>query len=332
MPTEVSESSSPAETSPESAEVQHDNTPINTVGDALKAFQSERERAALQQFPSKVPTPKPSTPNPRDYSGLEPEEVAYFKQMGNSAFNALKPKYLEWKQLRGEVENLRKSSAETTKHSFFEHEEAYQLTPEFRSISSNLNQIQAETSHWQKQLANIRAGQPWHPIVLNEKGEPVIGEAQEAGPEGESVVLNALMQAHSIRSDLSNKLGNIQSSFTNQHKSFISNLTKIEKDIFQGADEKALSDAMNSKLPMFPQYMHGNPLVRSLAKSLAVIDGLISMLNEAKSSKATASIKAATAASAGPKGSDTMSVGVKPGETVGNVWDEFKKARVTGLA
>jgi len=325
----------PTETSDPSTELVQQTpaeaTPLQTVGDAWNAFAKTRQE-------SKEGFQRPQNPNQppvkqgRDYSGLDQNEVAWFKNMGGLAFDELKPRYLEFKKLKAEHETLKQNFEQNSKSSFFEHDQAYQLTPEYQSHTANLNQLNAEASHWQAQLEAIRSGQPWQPLIQDEKGNVIIGEPQEASPRGEAVIMNALTQAHILKTDISNKLQGIQSSFKSQHQGFMSKLQEVDKYIFQGADQTVLEKAMATKLPMFPAHMHGNPLVKSLAKSLAVIDGLIIMLNEKKSAATTQTIKARTQANGGPSSGAVQPASATHGQTVGNVWDEFKKARMGGLA
>lgn len=314
----------------EESETHTDSQPLsNTVGEALKLFEENKTTARTGLPVARQAQARP----PRDYSGLSQEETSWFKNMGGRAFDALKPVYLEYKKLKGEIDTLRANSAEATKNSFFEHENAYQVMPDYQQFSANLAQLDAEASHWTKQLAAIEAGENWTPIVLDAKGNPVLGEEQPPSAQAKAVVLNALTQAHILKTDVSNKMGEVRNNFSSNHKNFISKLADIEKKIFEGADPAVLDKAMATKLPIFPAHMHGNPIVRSLAKSLAVIDGLVAMLNEARGARNTNILKAKTATAAGPGNNIIQTpAGGGKGNTVGAIMDEFAKAKAMGQA
>lgn len=302
----------------------------NTIGAALDAFKKEKN-TGTPQFPGKAAPAAPPVRQARDYSGLTPEEVAWFKKMDNQAFNALKPQYLEFKKLKTEHETLKQQYDSATKTTFFEQEGAYKLTPEYEHLSSNVNLLDAEISHWEEQLGRIAAGEQWIPIELDSKGNPVLGAPRDASSQAQGQVVAALTKANVLRSDISGKLSSLQDKFTTQHKGFVTKLAEVEKDIFKGGDPKALDAAMRTKLPLFPQHLHNNPLVQSLAKAAAVIEGLVLMLNQQQSAAATSTIKARTAANAGPRAGEVQPGTVK-GEKVGSILDEFHKGRAMGYA
>lgn len=299
---------------------------LNTVGAALDAFKkASGDQSHQQQQPSF------QRPNARDYSGLTAEEIPLFKKMGDVAFATLKPQYLEYKNLKVEHEKLKKQYEEGSKASFYDNEEAYQLTPEYKGLSANVNQLSAEIDHWQKQLASVRANEPWTPLVLDSKGNVVIGAPQEASPQAEATIVNQLMQGHSLKTSVADKLQQLQSNFSSQHKGFVSKISEVEAKIFEGADPKALEQAMQTKLPLFPPYLHNQPMVRTIAKLLAVNEGLIVMLNDAKAASNTNRLKANTVRAAGPNGGQVQVTGTK-GNSVGSILDEFHKAKAMGVA
>lgn len=305
-----------------SVEVPHDETKINTVGAALEAFKRAREGTTAAKPPGTA-TPKP--PQARDFSGLTPEETSWFKNMGNQAFANLKPVYLEAKRLREENEQLKKSLNDASQNTIYEHPEAYQFTPEFKSYSQNAALIDQEINHWRQQLASARAGEAWTPIVLDNEGKPVLGEPREASPEAESQIIDALTRAHAIKTDLGNKIQGIQGSFKTHHQAFVGKLNEITDKIFEGADKKQLEAAMNTKLPLFPSIYQNRPEIKALATTLAVIDGLVLMLNQAKSSNTTAALRARTTVNAGPAASSVQTPAGKVNNTVGAALADFQK-------
>ena len=302
--------------------------PGNKVSDALKAFESARNDNGFPKPSTQVQQPEKKG---RDYSNLSAEEIPLFKKMGDRSFEVLKPIFLEHKQLKKDYEKLKSEHEASSKVSFFEHEEAYQLSPEYKNLSANASSLDAEIDYWQQQLINIREGKNWAPLVLNEKGQPAIGAEQDPTPRAEAIILNGLQQAHALKTDVTNKLTSIQSSFSSQHKGFINGLAAVEKKVFEGADTATLDKAMATKLPLFPTYLHNRPEIRALAKALAVIDGMAMLLDEAKAAKATATIKTKTATNGGPRAGE-LAPGNGKVSTVGAVLDEFKKARMQGVA
>lgn len=308
-----------------------------TVGDALDAFAEltgkEIPETAEPTEPQETPEPPEPEPSPaeatgRDYSGLAEDEIPVFKRMAASSFAFLKPRYLEAKKLKEENDKLKADFEEASKASFYDNPDAYQVTPEFRHYTANITHLDNEISHWKKQIANIRAGEKWIPIVLDSKGNPALGEPLDPDPAGEAEIFDALQRAHTLRQDLVNKAENLKTTFTGAHRSFISKMTDIEKEIFKGTDEKKLETAMKAKLSLFPSHQHGRPEIRTIAKLLAVIDGFSVLLREKESKAITTQAKSRTAANGGPRAGKIQTGGVKS-NTVGAVLDEFNayKAR-----
>lgn len=312
------------ETSTESQSTSQDNS----VGAALSAFDALRAQEQGVQPVSSAPVQRPPS---RDFSDLPPEVVPWFKKMGDHAFNGLKPIYLEYLQLKKDHTDLKKQHEESSKSSFFEHENAWQLTPEFNEHVAQHNQATREINHWTEQLALIEDGQEWTPIVLDDKGNPVLGEPEPASPRAKAEVLNALLVANNYKTQSEDKITALKANFSSQHKNFAKSITDIREKVFQGADQKQLDAAMRSKLPLFPSYMHGQPLVQTLATALAVIDGLFAMLEGQKSAAVTNQIKKSTTTTAGPT-NGMIRTPAKAGETVDSVMKQFEKARALGIA
>jgi len=318
---------SPPETRSDEAETQVEapEPKANSVGAALDAFAKSKTETGFETLA------KPVTPKARDYSDLPPEMVPLFKKMGDRSFDAFKPMYLEHQKLKKEFEALKATSEQSSKASFFDHEEAYQLSPEYKHLSQNSSLLDAEINHWQQQLVNIREGKKWQPIVLDDKGNPVIGAEEDPSPRAEAYIINGLNQAHNLKIDVNNKLQGIKGTFSAQHKGFVSGLQAVEKKVFEGADQATLEKAMATKLPLFPAYLHNRPEIRALAKALAVIDGMAMLLNEKKAAATTAGIKARTQTNGGPRGGE-LQPGNGKATSVGAVFDEFKRAKMEGVA
>lgn len=300
-------------------------TPGEKVSDALAAFQRANGNAPAKPVGHSGNQPYQKTG--RDYSGLDENEVRLFKKMGDESFRILKPQYLEAKQLRAEHEKLRADMEMASKASFFEREDAYEVMPEYKHEMQNVAILDNEISHWQNQIAAIREGQDWVAIIgYDNTGRPQYSAPQKPTPQAEAQIVNAITQGHVYKSNCLSKVENLKSKFSNDYKGFVGKLKEVENNLFPGTDTKVLEQAMEKKLPLFPSYTHANPIVRSLAKALVVIDGLTMLLNEKKTANTTAALKNKTAAAAGPRGGTLAPGNTKP-QTVGAAMDEFRRMR-----
>jgi hypothetical protein len=240
--------------------------------------------------------------------------------------------FLEHKTLTEENAQLKKDIITANQASTYDNPESYTLSDEYKHHTNNLSLLDAEMNHWQEQLAHIRAGEPWNPLVYNEKGVPVIGEPRDPSVRAESQVMGALMKGHTLQNNLSDKLEELKTSHSNQHKEFLNGFQKTVDELFKGAKKEDLDKAMASKLPMFPRHTHSNPLVKGLATATALIDGLIALLDEEKGKNNVASIKSRTMVNAGPSAGAINRTGNAKTASVGDALKEFEKAKALGLA
>lgn len=309
-----------------------------TIGDALAAFNKEGVNGV--KFAEKKPDPAAKPPEQlqlfkengkRDYSGVDDDDRNLFRDMSAASFQKLKPLYIDYKKIQAENEQLKKGSAESAKQTFFEHPDSYQLTGEFRHNSTNLKLIDAETSHWKSQLAAIRNGQKWTALVgYNPDGSPKFAADQEPTAEAEADIIEAMLNARQIRGQLTTKLDDIKTNFSAQHKSYLNNMTAIEKSIFKDSDREVLTKAMERKLPIFPEYLRAKPEIQTIAKLLAVIDGYSLMLEDRKANNVTAEAKLRTATNGGGGMSNTAAAPSR-GQSAQSIIDQFAKAKQAGV-
>lgn len=318
----------------------------NTVADAVSAFsryqqggdsapstgEVNEDGTPATEAPTEV-EPQASEPTgtpQRDFSGLDPDEIPIFKKMGNEAFAYLKPKWLESKKAREDHTKLQADYENASKTSFYEHENAYQLTPEFREYAGNIQLVDREIQHWENQLARIEAGETWIPIILDAKGDPAIGNETPASPQARAQVTRMMQNAQIMRGKMVDKLDNLRTDYTTQHKSYLNQMTAVEDKIFAGTDRKVLDQAMQTKLSIFPRYLHGRAEVKIIAKLLAVVDGFSTLLSQKNSAAASTNIRGKLNQAAGPKGGSIQTGAVKA-NSVGSAMDEFNRAKAAGV-
>lgn len=309
----------------ETPEIQHDETPINTVGQALEAFDLE-----LNPQPT-VEQPQAVQPTARKFDGLEPEEVDYFKRMSNSAYNKLYPEYLAYKKLKTEHEQLQQQFKEAQALPMYAQENAWKLAPEYNELAQNAQQLSAEINHWQEQLANVEAGQPWRGLVMDPQGNIVKGPEQEASPQGKAEILSKISQGYTLQQSVQAQMSQFDQQYKERHQSFLGKLQEIDKQVFAGVDPAKLAERARPKLELFPPAFRGQPMTQMLAKALVVIEGLIAMNRAARNATTNQQIKTRTATNAGPPVSSIQS-GSDKSTTAGAIFDEFRRARLSGVA
>lgn len=307
-----------------------------SVSKALEAFSGQGFRVnppklatETQDGQTQEPPAQPARQS-RDYSGLDEAEQKIFKSMSNDAFALLKPQYLESKKLKAEHEELKQKYDTASKATFYDQDGAYQLTPDYQFKSANLQLVDREITFWKQQISAIRNGQKWTALTGYDKdGNAILAPDQEPSPEAEADIVDALINARSIRSGLAKEVDSIKENFSVIHKQYLSNMSAIEKEIFKGVDAETLNKAMSKKITMFPEHRRSNPEVQVIAKLLAVLDGYQMLISERTAEKVSAEQKTKTAVNGGPTGGVTQKTLAGKGNTAGAAIDEFNayKAR-----
>lgn len=329
-----------------SSEVAQTATTGASVSDALRSFEGigrvntdqpkkvEPKADSEGEEPEVVTPTTPETPlhrPSRDLTGLDEQEAKLFKGMSNAAFAHLKPLYLESKKLKSDYEALKAQNENLSKESFYEHQDAYQLAPDYQHATQNLQVVDREIAFWKQQIAAIRNGTKWTALVGYDKdGKPQFAPDQEPTPEAEADILGAMQNAFAIKGELSNKVNSLKTTFSDQHKRYLSGVQSVEKEIFKGVDQETLNKAMAKKITLFPEHRRNVPEVKIIAKLLAVLDGYQLMLDEKKAAAVTAEAKTKTAINGGPT-NGRLNPGISKGNTVASVMDEFNKAKAAGV-
>ena len=191
----------------------------------------------------------------RDYSGLTDEEVGLCKRMSNDAFSYVKPALLERKKLGDvikskdqEIANL-KVGKQIMPDNYYEHPEAFVLSPEYNEAQQNLSMLNTAQTHYQAQLARIEKGEPWQALSLNEKtGQLQYGPAQEPSIEAKFEVMKVFQNLNTEVQNRSRQLGELKNSFKERHTQASSIITQAVKDHLGMYDDP--------KHPMAPMLEH----------------------------------------------------------------------------
>ena len=144
--------------------------PISAVFD-LPASETAQ---TTQQTTGKSPVIPSGARNYDEY----PEEVRpVLRGLNNKHFAEYAPKLKELAQRAKEADELRAKVGQSPQF-FYEHPEAYRLSPEFQSLSQDVQYIDFESNHYAEQLARIKRGESWQEIAGYDSrtGQPVFEE------------------------------------------------------------------------------------------------------------------------------------------------------------
>lgn len=211
----------------------------------------------------------------RDYTGLEAHEQAWFRNMGGDAFKALKPMYLEYKKLKASDGTSKaafeKQLAEARNARFYEIEGAHTLDPEVQKLEGALHHIDFEINHFQKQLENLRAGEPVQMLAVNNKGEVVLDDPEDPSPKLEAELIRSLNTAIVNRSTYGQKHAAAVQNFKGQFTKYYGEMDAVRKRVF-GPHEEAIKGGTEKYLDLIPPLLRSRPEVLFGCQAMAMAD------------------------------------------------------------
>lgn len=239
----------------------------------------EDKKAAPDKVEDKKVTTNTNKQSPiiaRDYAGLPSEEADLLKHVSNQAFNYLKPVLLEKKKLGEviaakdkEIVNL-KSGKQMMPDSYFEHPQAFVLSPEYNEASNTINTLTFVQTHWKQQMARIRKGEEWQGLQIDDKtGRIAYGKPQVATPEAEADVLTYLQSVNNQVQTSQQNLINIQNNFRARHDVATNIIKQAEKEHFAVYDDPKhpMQPMIKHLMENIPTEYRGSPLASLAVKS-----------------------------------------------------------------
>lgn len=221
-----------------------------------------------------IPTEEPKNETPDEFTppeGWEPDEVEAFKTLPKEIRDKFLPRYSSLRELKDRT--------------FFEHPEAYRLSPEYSEKSAMLSLVDRVANHWSKQLEAIESGSTQiTPIEINDNGELTEGAPIEVTPRVKAMVTTWLNKAIAERSELEEQLRNYPEQFKSGYDSFSKALKDVESRLFSKVDFKKPEIAKIYSMwnNLIPKQFHGHPhieLIVKLATALTLVTQRAQMKN-----------------------------------------------------
>jgi len=226
----------------------------------------------------------------RDYSGLPENMVPLFKTMGNQAFDALKPFYMEAVKAQAELAEFKKNPPVADKNaipaSYYEHPEAYTLTPEYSAAANAAQESQLVLEHWRSQLDAVRNGATEYQTLARDPQtkQLVYGQNQKVDQRTQSYIENIFFNANNQAGTYQQKLAAVRAEYTSKHTALVNDIRGWEKkffDVFEN-EKHPLVPAYKDTLAKFPAGVQNNVLAAPLAKALTSLTALINIVTELK--------------------------------------------------
>lgn len=271
------------------------------------------ETPQYQQAQAEIlPTGQPA----RDYSDLDEAEKQIFQRMSNDAYNKLLPIYKEHKELKPKFEKLQKDASSYKDARWYDHENAYMLSPEVSNLQTQYNNLQFEEKYWQDQLAKLRAGQPANRLII-QNNQYGAGDEMPAGGQAEAEVLSNLQKAQIYQQQIMQNMQGFAENFKGRYKTMQQQLSDYGTKLF-GQLPPELDNKAKAVLESFPAEVRGRAEYNLLSKAAVVINALMARLNEVERRN-----KVVGRTVQGPLSSQQVPGGQSSGNQ--DVWSEFRR-------
>lgn len=249
-----------------------------------KAIESQED---LDKPQPQVKVKKSELPDKRDYSGIDPSLVPHFKRMGNDAFAAIKPLIIaQQEEIKKRDEEIKGLKVGKIPDSYYEHERAYMLTPEFESAATAVNEAEVVYRHWEQQLNSVREGaKTFKTIVRNQQGQLVYGQDVPADASAETKLMSLFNGAHNQLMTYNGKLAAISENYKGNYstgKQWVDNInnTGFSKD-FNDPKSRLSVAAQEYINKTMPAVFRNNPLSATVARSIITMAEMYKLLVQA---------------------------------------------------
>jgi hypothetical protein len=290
----------------------------NTAGRKVNTPKAETPKPE-PKAPAPEPAPEkrgPGRPPSREtklnqITDLKVREV--LKHTPNAAFDALWPLALaaqnaptdfvskaDHEKALAEREMALKAEAASAR--YFDHEEGYQLTPEYQELNGSKTMLGHELDFWSEQLDNLRSGKPVHWLELGADGKPTIAKTPldpKTSPGLEGKLISKITQANTFMAEVSRQVAELPKSHKAQYAQMNSSISAMDKSLFGPLEKNEnFQKAVGEKLKEFPAFLRGRGEIGLLAKALVSGNMFYKLYEQtqaaaAKKSNATRSLAAA---------------------------------------
>lgn len=213
----------------------------------------------------------------RDYSKFPQEYQEFLKKVPNHVFNEFTKHYEKHSAMEAELKTLKEEKPGKF-DSYADHEDAFQLLPEFKESFSKAQQAAAEADFWSQQLERIENGEKWTNLNAWDEGGNPLGSEAEPSAKAKVHVLNKIQQAHSLKATFIQEAGSVKKQFQENYKKAKEGLDGVQEKFFPWAkDEKhPLQEWVKKTVDNLPRVYKTHPLAilvgRATATNIALLE------------------------------------------------------------
>lgn len=228
-------------------------TDLNTIleGGIIPAAKKVETKKEGEQVTS-TPANQDPTQNPNfvDLSEFGEQQQTWLKRMPSDARKYFADLIRVDKSNQEEIKTHKKKIQEisegkvTIPDSYYEHPEAFKITPAYQEYQQNIGLAQSIYDHWVRQKQLVRAGKDW--VDTEDIQDPKTGRTRvmlknpQAADENTEIYIDEnLALARRQIADLENGINALQHEHLGKHKAYSENLRSLEAKYYpQFEDEK----------------------------------------------------------------------------------------------
>lgn len=233
----------------------------------------------------------------RDYTGFSEQEQYFLKNMSKEAYEYVAP-------ILRERKNSGQQQQPVNQH-FFQHPQAYVLSPEYQQLQSEVSYAQAEGRAWMNELIKAQKGEMWKPLVgVNQQtGEFQYGPERQPTVEDIEMIRASVLKCQNFEGQRSAALQQLPNQFTskvntdlqaiNQERAkrfdWVAKPELLKHEIeLEGVGKKSVEAIRNDFISIWPAYMQSTPGVEVAADLWVAMQIYGTQLKEAQAGKAVA--------------------------------------------
>jgi hypothetical protein len=154
--------------------------------------------------------------------------------------------------------------------SYYEHPQAFVLTPEYNDNIAVLNKASEIENYWAEQFAKIRQGDTWRDLDMDAKGNLIYGKTEnKADAQSEALVMRYMNAAAQQVAQRRAAVMTLQQTYGDRHRKAIGVLKEAEKKHFAAYEDPKhpYAPVMKTIGDSIPVELRGSPLAPFVIKS-----------------------------------------------------------------
>lgn len=247
--------------------------------------EEEEEEEQTEETEEQQQQPK-SKRNYERFDELSEDELKQVKDLHTGAFKRVEPILLklnqdrkEWKAAQAKVTELEEYQGGSVPQSFYQHPDAYQLSPKYQQLSSRYQTIDFETNYYKQQAVALERGESVKLIegYDSKTGDPIYSDELE-GPEARAELQGVFTNLAVAKRETGDQLTSLRDSYGKNYKEATQLVEHIGQELMSRLPEQSrpsTEDINSIKRDLLPESFQDHPLANMLAGAVKVI-GLVS--------------------------------------------------------